>query len=145
MHINEGKGKIALFYTANNVLLTPLLFTILLFSFNNFFYSHFSFLLLLISIVFPPPPPPPHHHHHRHHISKTKYHINCGLTLSLSLIFFFLQNYFKMSPKGKLRLFPPTKKTCLNQDVAGCKTFLQKGVTELLSKTCNSVICLRAV
>ena len=37
MHINEGKDKLALFYTANNVLLTPLLFTILLFSFLNFF------------------------------------------------------------------------------------------------------------
>ena len=49
------------------------------------------------------------------------------------------------SPKTKLRLFPRTNKTCLNQDAAGCKTFLQKGVIELLSKTCNSVICLRAV
>ena len=71
MHINEGKGKIALFYTANNVLLTPLLFTILLFSFRNFFIPIFSsssssFLLFSlhhrhISIVFPPPPPPPPH------------------------------------------------------------------------------------
>ena len=73
MHINEGRGKIALFYTANNVLLTPLLFTILLFSFRNFFIPIFpssssSFLLFSlhhhhhrhISIVFPPPPPPPH-------------------------------------------------------------------------------------
>ena len=74
MHINERKGKIALFYTANNVLLTPLLFTILLFSFRNFLIPIFpssssSFLLFSlhhhhhhrhISIVFPPPPPPPH-------------------------------------------------------------------------------------
>ena len=75
MHINEGKGKIALFYTANNVLLTTLLFKILLFSFRNFFIPIFpssssSFLLFSlhhhhhhhrhhISIVFPPPPPPP--------------------------------------------------------------------------------------
>ena len=55
----------------------------------------------------------------------------------------FVQNCFKTSLKAKLRLFPLTNKTCLNQDVAGCKTFLQKGVIELLSKTCNSVICLR--
>ena len=40
----DGKGKIALFYTANNVLLTPLLFTILLFSFLNFFIPIFSFI-----------------------------------------------------------------------------------------------------
>ena len=73
MHINEGKGKIALFYTANNVLLTPLLFTILLFSFLNSFIPIFpssssSFLLfplllllhLLIFIVFSPSPPPSH-------------------------------------------------------------------------------------
>ena len=48
MHINEGKDKLALFYTANNVLLTPLLSTILLFSFLNFLFPFF------------PPPPPPH-------------------------------------------------------------------------------------
>ena len=40
MYIKEGKGKLTLFYTASNVLLTPLLFI---------FY-------------FPPPPPPPPPH-----------------------------------------------------------------------------------
>ena len=40
MHINEGKGQLALFfYTANNVLLTPLLFIF------------FTFLLLHIFLV----------------------------------------------------------------------------------------------
>ena len=39
----------------------------------------------------------------------------------------------------------PTNQTCLNQGVAGYKTFLQKGVIELLSTTCNSLICLRFV
>ena len=80
VHINEGKGTLALFYAANNVLLTPLfpfLFssssTILLFSFLNFSFPPpqfqnfpsssstfllFSLLLLFISIVFPPPPSP---------------------------------------------------------------------------------------
>ena len=43
MHINEGKGQLALFfYTANNVLLTPLLFIF------------FTFLLLHNFIVFVP-------------------------------------------------------------------------------------------
>ena len=48
MHINDRKDKLALFYTANNVLLTRLLFTILLFSFLNFLFPFF------------PPPPLPH-------------------------------------------------------------------------------------
>ena len=44
-----------------------------------------------------------------------------------------------------LRLLPATNQTCLNQGVAGYKTFLQKGVIELLSTTRNSLICLRFV
>ena len=76
MHINEGKGKLALFYSANNVLVTPLLFIFIFLLLHNFiiflpqyFYSLlqnftiliFSLLLLLISSVFPPPPSPlPH-------------------------------------------------------------------------------------
>ena len=76
VHINEGKGKLALFYSANNVLVTPLLFIFIFLLLHNFiiflpqfFYSlvHnfiiliFSLLLLLISIVFRPPPSPPPH------------------------------------------------------------------------------------
>ena len=61
MHINEGKGQLALFYTANNVLLTPLLliffFTFLLL--HNFivFVPQFFYSLLqnfTIFIIFPP-------------------------------------------------------------------------------------------
>ena len=52
MHINDRKDKLALFYTANNVLLTPFLSTILLFSFLNFLFPFFP--------PPPPPPPPPH-------------------------------------------------------------------------------------
>ena len=44
-----------------------------------------------------------------------------------------------------LRLLPATNQTCLNQGVAGYKTVLQKGVIELLSTTCNRLICLRFV
>ena len=48
MHINEGKGKIVFFYTANNVLLTPLLFTILIFCLNFLYSLQHNF------IYFPP-------------------------------------------------------------------------------------------
>ena len=44
-----------------------------------------------------------------------------------------------------LRLLPATNQTCLNQGVASYKTVLQKGVIELLSTTCNRLICLRFV
>ena len=57
----------------------------------------------------------------------------------------FLQNCFKTGPKAILRLLPATNQACLNQRVAGYKTFLQKGVIELLSTTCNSLICLRFI
>ena len=89
MYIKEGKGKLALFYTASNALLTPLLFIFYFPPPPQFYYSpssiflfpffppppppHFycfpsttaTFLLFSlhhrhISIVFPPPPPPPH-------------------------------------------------------------------------------------
>ena len=79
MYIKEGKGKLALFYTASNALLTPLLFIYYFPPPPQFYYSPFSiffipifpssssssFLLFSlhhrhISIVFPPPPPPPH-------------------------------------------------------------------------------------
>ena len=67
VHINEGKSKLALFYTANNILLTPLLLIFIFLLLHNFiifrsqfFYSllhNFTILtfsrLLLISIVFP--------------------------------------------------------------------------------------------
>ena len=81
VYIKEGKGKLALFYTASNVLLTPLLFIFYFPPPSHFvfpFPPHFCFpsssssssssssflfslLLLLIFIVFPPPPPPPPH------------------------------------------------------------------------------------
>ena len=85
VYIKEGRGKLALFCTASNALLTPLLFISL---HHHHHHRHH------ISIVFPPQPPPPpphfycfpstttttattfllfslhhHHHHHRHHIS----------------------------------------------------------------------------
>ena len=83
MHINEGKGKIALFSAKDNVLLTQhpsyssatdlFPFLILLFIFHSppqsfipsFTILLFSLFLLHIAIVFPPPsprlpPPPPH-------------------------------------------------------------------------------------
>ena len=84
VHINEGKGKLALFSTKDNVLLTPqpsyssaidlfclfdlncFLFLISLLSFlfppSKFHYFPPSFLnsLLLHNFIIPPPPPPPH-------------------------------------------------------------------------------------
>ena len=56
VHINEGKGKLALFYTASNVLLTPPPPHFYCFPSSSFLL--FSLLLLLIFIIFPPPPPP---------------------------------------------------------------------------------------
>ena len=58
MYIKEGKGKLALFYTASNVLLTPLLFIFCFPSSSSSSFLLFSLLLLLllhllISIVFP--------------------------------------------------------------------------------------------
>ena len=67
MHINEGKGQLALFYTANNVLLTHLLFIFVFLLLHNFiiFVPQFfipsstisQFLLFsLLNLNFPPPP-----------------------------------------------------------------------------------------
>ena len=57
MHINEGKGQLALFYTANNVLPTPLLF---IFYFPQFFIPSSTIsqlsLFSLLNLNFPPPP-----------------------------------------------------------------------------------------
>ena len=55
MYIKEGKGKLALFYTASNVLLTPLLFIFYFPPPPQFYYFPSSIFL------FPPPPPPPPH------------------------------------------------------------------------------------
>ena len=78
VHIKEGKGKLALFYTANNVLLIPLLFIFyfpppaqfsyfspsifysLLHNFTTFYYYRSSILnspFLHNFIIFPPLPP----------------------------------------------------------------------------------------
>ena len=65
MHINEGKGKIALFSTKDNVLLTPDpsyssatdLFSLFDFTFYFSFPSSVFYSLLHNLIVFPPPPP----------------------------------------------------------------------------------------
>ena len=65
MHINEGKGNLALFSTKDNVLLTlhpSYSSAIDLFSLLNVFIpsSSSSFLLFsLLNLVFPPSPPPP--------------------------------------------------------------------------------------
>ena len=62
MHINEGKGKLAFFYAANNALLTPLLFIFIFppppqFSFLNVFIpSSIILLFSLLNLDFPPPP-----------------------------------------------------------------------------------------
>ena len=65
----------------------------------------------------------------------------CSETAGQKRATFFWQNCFKTSPKAMFRLLP----AWLNQGVAGYKMFLQKGVMELLSTTCNSLICLRFV
>ena len=65
MHINEGKGKIALFSTKDNVLLSPHpsyssatdLFSVFDFTFYFSFPSSVFYSLLHNFIVFPPPPP----------------------------------------------------------------------------------------
>ena len=65
MHINEGKGKIALFSTKDNVLLSPHpsyssatdLFSLFDFTFYFSFPSSVFYSLLHNFIVFPPPPP----------------------------------------------------------------------------------------
>ena len=49
MHINEGKGKLALFYTANNVLLTPLLFIFIFLLLHNFIIFVPQYLRFLAS------------------------------------------------------------------------------------------------
>ena len=94
MYIKEGKGKLALFCTASNALLTPLLFifyfpppppppphfycfpsttttttatTFLLFSLHHHHHHH-------ISIVFPPPPPPPQLPPHFYCFPSTRFH-----------------------------------------------------------------------
>ena len=64
MHINEGKGKIALFSTKDNVLLTPHpsyfsltdLFSLFDFTFYFLFPSLVFYSLLHNCIIFPPPP-----------------------------------------------------------------------------------------
>ena len=55
LHINEGKGKLALLKTEDNILLT--------YPSCSSFSSFVLFSLLLISIVFPP-----RHNNHHHHI-----------------------------------------------------------------------------
>ena len=65
MHINEGKGKIALFSTKDNISLTPHpsyfsatdLFSLFDFTFYFSFPSLVFYSLLYNCIIFPPPPP----------------------------------------------------------------------------------------
>ena len=49
MHINKGKGQLAFFYTASNVLLTPLLFIFFYFSSPPQFYYFLSSIFFIPS------------------------------------------------------------------------------------------------